>query len=157
MFLLIRDLMTGGISPTCKFTFQYVSINTELHQAAIRPLSQFTFQYVSINTQNVLLQLRWSAWFTFQYVSINTTMHMKISDPSMEFTFQYVSINTISAPWIYPICLHLHSNMFLLIPDPEAQKERLPPHLHSNMFLLIRRRYWPWNWYTDIYIPICFY
>ena len=54
------------------FTFQYVSINTEVHNYGYYTTYNFTFQYVSINTRSVASEDLQARIFTFQYVSINT-------------------------------------------------------------------------------------
>ena len=53
-------------------------------------LLRFTFQYVSINTNAARYASQLGYAFTFQYVSINTGL----GSGSGSFTFQYVSINT---------------------------------------------------------------
>ena len=55
--------------------------------------------------------------FTFQYVSINTKDTEIRFNYSLKFTFQYVSINTNSQQRTFVPLAHLHSNMFLLIPN----------------------------------------
>ena len=55
-----------------KFTFQYVSIKTDLSAAAAAGYDKFTFQYVSIKTQTPIINVSVANTFTFQYVSIKT-------------------------------------------------------------------------------------
>ena len=118
-----------------KFTFQYVSINTTVKQAGTLDTSLFTFQYVSINTKASSLNMRGMTEFTFQYVSINTgSRYIELLRGHL-FTFQYVSINTRQTQCVRDMCFHLHSNMFLLIPERRGC----------------------YNFLTLIYIPICFY
>ena len=76
-----------------------------------------------------------SAVFTFQYVSINTPEGFHSNLQCFSFTFQYVSINTTSIAVFLDCILYLHSNMFLLIPNP--------------VFMDVTVK--------AIYIPICFY
>ena len=56
------------------FTFQYVSINTDVFSTSDHPFDIFTFQYVSINTDNDGFGSLDEVFFTFQYVSINTVV-----------------------------------------------------------------------------------
>ena len=118
MFLLILLLSRVRFLLDGRFTFQYVSINTEQNNARRNARKKFTFQYVSINTVCSTSDTLYVFEFTFQYVSINTCTKQSFSCPSTRFTFQYVSINT----WIFKDIdrreRYLHSNMFLLIPAP---------------------------------------
>ena len=116
MFLLIPPHSRHLPVVFSLFTFQYVSINTDLVNCEEAPKILFTFQYVSINTDvraGVLELLKYlhsnmfllihpvlsaggsgAQTFTFQYVSINTCYNNMITNYQKKFTFQYVSINT---------------------------------------------------------------
>ena len=54
----------------------------------------FTFQYVSIKTQIDSIKISDIRKFTFQYVSIKTNQRDGLKHPAPPFTFQYVSIKT---------------------------------------------------------------
>ena len=74
----------------------------------------FTFQYVSIKTEIRNNVKREVSWFTFQYVSIKTWTGSRLRQHKEKFTFQYVSIKTDGDANSAQLKEHLHSNMFLL-------------------------------------------
>ena len=166
MFLLILNLMILRKLVMNKFTFQYVSINTANEFFKNTKSFSFTFQYVSINTQsyfsrkpnhshlhsNMFLLIPSSAagllgkiLFTFQYVSINTNSGTTSSGSASGFTFQYVSINTRESFSEFPSEVHLHSNMFLLIPAPLNHRLILP---YYTIFCR------PWYFFIFLFISI---
>ena len=94
------------------FTFQYVSINTEIWlQCCSRCLPLHSNMFLLIHTTS--LKEMAAENFTFQYVSINTSSAGNTLRDST-FTFQYVSINTASIcrfiDWVVklyiPICFY---------------------------------------------------
>ena len=93
MFSLIRMYHRGALHRDKTFTFQYVSINTEL--VLVRNLN---FLYLHSNMFLLIHRLDY-------YFPILANI----------FTFQYVSINTLHHIVLPLVNRHLHSNMFLLI------------------------------------------
>ena len=77
---------------------------------------KFTFHYVSINSNSLGATVTLSTLFTFHYVSINSGLLRHLLSRTKSFTFHYVSINSIYN--IYHVCFshYLHSTMYLLIP-----------------------------------------
>ena len=103
-----------------------------------RSLRQFTFQYVSIISDVSDLERKLLMRFTFQYVSIISVL------PFFSFHFQsYLHSNMFL---LFPFCSlpvsvllrHLHSNMFLLFLYIAERLILCVQNLHSNMFLLFR-------------------
>ena len=118
----------------------------------------FTFQYVSIKSNVLSILHIISTIFTFQYVSIKSYWLFEVCMLLQFFTFQYVSIKsqksnhlTATAFRLYiPICFYL---IRYLLPSAYLQTA-----LHSNMFLLNRcHRRWTRLNLLQLYIPICFY
>ena len=144
-----------------------------------RSLRQFTFQYVSIISDVSDLERKLLMRFTFQYVSIISVL------PFFSFHFQsYLHSNMFLlfriTNSIYATYNHnLHSNMFLLFPrrayfhrernfiyipicfyyfSAVPEGSAVYGNLHSNMFLLFP--FYPLGTHSFrklIYIPICFY
>ena len=122
-----------------------------------RSLRQFTFQYVSIISDVSDLERKLLMRFTFQYVSIISVL------PFFSFHFQsYLHSNMFLlfriTNSIYATYNHnLHSNMFLLFQLLVEQGYTDFENLHSNMFLLFLTSNLIKSLLDFIYIPICFY
>ena len=117
----------------------------------------FTFQYVSIISQvpeDVKVNI---PLFTFQYVSI-ISRHKRCRCKSCKIyipiCFYYFLLGWIQ---FFQALYHLHSNMFLLFLCPIHLYSRTEKNLHSNMFLLFHWGRTPSKYTSSIYIPICFY
>ena len=117
------------------FTFQYVSIISDLRTSRERRSKRFTFQYVSIiskysNIFKYLLFIYIPICFYYFLFSISTVMYGdSIYIPICFYYFQiqqYIQISVV----------HLHSNMFLLFRRQFRKRNSNPNNLHSNMFLL---------------------
>ena len=145
-----------------------------------RSLRQFTFQYVSIISDVSDLERKLLMRFTFQYVSIisllsprhsflpEAHLHSNMFLLFRDFLFLLLSLPTYlhsNMFLLFPFCSlpvsvllrHLHSNMFLLFLYIAERLILCVQNLHSNMFLLFL--FFP-NFisiYNPIYIPICFY
>ena len=122
-----------------------------------RSLRQFTFQYVSIISDVSDLERKLLMRFTFQYVSIISVL------PFFSFHFQsYLHSNMFLlfriTNSIYATYNHnLHSNMFLLFPlTDEALISMFKIYIPICFyyFWLVEFPVWKKN---RIYIPICFY
>ena len=91
------------------FTFQYVSINTEIAESNAK-------QYAALHS-NMFLLIREAVIHTeSQYLPLHSNMFLLIRDQGIiyglgviNFTFQYVSINTVPS-WLlflYPFLLYI--------------------------------------------------
>ena len=118
----------------------------------------FTFQYVSINTDLVPFYLDEVLPFTFQYVSINTgTTHSRSSCKHWPLHSNMFLLIRNLLLMSKSNSLTLHSNMFLLIQRMSFWEKQDHFPLHSNMFLLIPEPPYWWlqsPYFTFQYVSI---
>ena len=142
---------------TLSFTFQYVSIKTQLQQALASGVLRFTFQYVSIKTIQC-----WRRRVEKKYLHSNMFLLRLGAPDRIECAIDNLHSNMFllrRAPISIKmqLIINLHSNMFLLRHYNSPQGFWLHLHLHSNMFLLRRASNFIRKKSVLIYIPICFY
>ena len=108
-----------------RFTFQYVSINTETAHRFPLPQTSFTFQYVSINTSHDDQVAHGDTYLHSNMFLLIPAAGSSQGTWNITFTFQYVSINTVPVFHTWKPERNLHSNMFLLILEAKTQSRSM--------------------------------